>query len=211
MAEERSRRRPSVVPAILAVFAGAAVLVLTGFFGFYQFVAKPAASPLHSFAAVLERITERKTRVTGSTMTIEKSEVMELAVVQRRTHAIIKYETRWLGSDNLLIVRGEFLVKAGFDLDEAGPFTLADGMVTGDWPPAKVLTVELLDYDVYFSKNGTLNKLKPEDQAEAIRRLLAQARSDAAESDILEDAERRLRQRMEDLGGGVPIDEAMWP
>ena len=58
------------------------------------------------------------------------------------------------------------------------------------------------DYEVFFSQDGTINKLQPKDQEEAVVLLLEQAREDAQESDLREEAERRLRERLENLGQG---------
>lgn len=202
MAEESGSQRKSAAGTVLAFFVGLALLVLVGAGCFYFFVGKPAAVPLDRFARALEQVTQRKVEVKGSTVMLEQSAVSELAVVERQTQSMIKYETRWLASDNVLIVRGDFVVKAGFDLDKVANLALIDGRIGGSWPRAEVLSVELVDYEVFFSQNGTINKLQQKDQEGALLLLLAEARKNAQESDIREEAERRLQERLEDLGQG---------
>ncbi|MDB4547499.1 DUF4230 domain-containing protein [Akkermansiaceae bacterium] len=109
-----------------------------------------------------------------------------------------------MGSDKMIIVKGDFLVKAGFDLTEFDGFELEGEKVVGTWPSAKVLSVEQLDYEVFFSKNGVINKLSQGDFENVSNLLQKQARTDAVEhSDILQDAERVIRTRLEDLSGGT--------
>lgn len=202
MEEARKRETKSAGATVWAFFGGLALLVVVGMASFYFFVGKPATAPLDRFAKVLEQVTQRKVVVSGSTVTLEESGVSELAVVQRKTQSLIKYETSWLTSENILIVRGEFVVKAGFDLSKVTKIEMVDGEVSGTWPEAEILSVELKDYEVFFSQDGTINKLQAKDQEEAIVLLLEQAREDAQESDLREEAERRLRERLEDLGQG---------
>jgi hypothetical protein len=202
MEEARKRETKSAGATVWAFFGGLALLVVVGMASFYFFVGKPATAPLDRFAKVLEQVTQRKVVVSGSTVTLEESGVSELAVVQRKSQSLIKYETSWLTSENILIVRGEFVVKAGFDLSKVTKIEMVDGEVSGTWPEAEILSVELKDYEVFFSQDGTINKLQPKDQEEAIVLLLEQAREDAQESDLREEAERRLRERLEDLGQG---------
>ena len=200
------RTAKSKAPAIWAFFGGAALLLISGFAAFYFFVGKPAvdaaSAPIDRFVDALEKVTQRKVETEGSTVVLEESGVSEFAVVQRKIQSLIKYETRWLASDNILIVRGEFIAKAGFDLSKVVKLKMVDGTVEGVWPEPEILSVELVDYDVFFSQNGVVNKLTPKDQEDAIRRLLQQARKDALESDLREEAQRRLRERLEDLGQG---------
>ena len=202
MEEAKKRETKSAGATVWAFFGGLALLMVVGMASFYFFVGKPATAPLDRFAKVLEQVTQRKVVVSGSTVTLEESGVSELAVVQRKTQSLIKYETSWLTSENILIVRGEFVVKVGFDLSKVTKIEMVDGEVSGTWPEAEILSVELKDYEVFFSQDGTINKLQPKDQEEAIVLLLEQAREDAQESDLREEAERRLRERLEDLGQG---------
>lgn len=95
-------------------------------------------------------------------------------------------------------------MKAGFDLTEFEGFELEGERVVGQWPDAKVLSVEQLDYDIFFSKNGVVNKLSENDYEAVSNLLQKQAREDAElRSDILESAERVIRTRLDDLSGGL--------
>lgn len=187
---------------IFAFFVGLTILLVGGMAAFYYFVAQPTTSPIKRFADALGSITEQKVTISGESVVLEKAETRELAVVRRKTQTVVKYESKWLKSDKLLIVKGNFLVKAGFDLTGSEGFEMRGNEVVGTWPEAKVLSVEMVDYEIYFSQSGMVNKLTGEDYEAAVNVLKNQARYDAEQkSDIKDEAERIIRQRLEDLSG----------
>ena len=103
-----------------ALFGGLSLLMVAGFASFHYFIAKPGVAPVERLADALSGVFGTEVTVNGSTAVLEKSEIGELALVQRKTQVITKYETTWIGSSKLLIVRGDFLVKAGFELSAGG-------------------------------------------------------------------------------------------
>ena len=67
-----------------------------------------------------------------------------------------------------------------------------------------MLSVEQLDYEIFFFKSGVVNKVSEEDIQKVTNLLQEQARIDAEEhSDILESAERVIQRRLEDLSQGA--------
>lgn len=170
---------------------------------YFYFVEKTLNSPLQKLADALGAVTERKVKVDGYNLTLESTETRELAVIKRRTRAVVKYESSWLGSRKLLIVQGIFMVRAGFDLSEFEGFEVQGNKVIGDWPEPRVLSVDLQDYEIFFSSDGVLNKIEDEDYERVVNLLNQQARRDAIlKSDILEEAEWIVQTRLEDLTGG---------
>lgn len=194
---------------VLSFFIGLSLLLTLAGALFYFFVAKPAMSamsPVDRLAEALKNVTNEEVSIDGSSVTLARSEMRELAVVERKVQSMLKYETKWMGSDKMIIVKGEFLVKAGFDLTEFEGFELEGEKVIGEWPDAKVLSVELVpgSFETFYTKNGVLNKLTDEDRDGVNNLLQKQAREDAElRSDILESAERVITTRLEDLGGGL--------
>ena len=191
------RSRAAVV--IWAIFGGVSLLAATIILAVSMFFKMTFDKPVETFANALGNVLGTQVEVTGSTAVLEKSEIGELAVVQRKTQAITKFETTWLGSKKMLIVRGDFLVKAGFDLSEGGEWIIMDGMIDGPIPEGKVLSVEPMgDFEIYHAENGTINRLEPQDHARAFNHLKDQARRDAQRGDIADEAERVLIRRLAD-------------
>lgn len=204
MTEERTIIKKSRASWLWALFGGLALLTVVGFASFYYFVSKPATAPVQKLADALSGVFGTEITVNGSTAVLEKSEIGELALVQRKTQAITKFQTTWMGSEKLLIVRGDFLVKAGFELSEGGQWGILEGKVNGPLPKGKVLSVEPIgDFEIYYAESGTLNRLSAEDHASAFNYLKNQARRDAELSDVGEEAERVLLRRINDRLNGA--------
>lgn len=139
--------------------------------------------------------------VKGDSVVLEKSAINELAVVQRKTQVLMKYESQWMGSTKVLIVRGDFIAKAGFDLHQSFRFNIQQpsNEVIVDLPNPKILSVAFQNYEVLFSSDGVINKLQTEDQARVIQRMLAKAHADAETSDMKQEAMQQVEQRLRDL------------
>ena len=198
-AEAPGPKRSRAAGVIWAIFGGVSLLAATIILAVSMFFKMTFDKPVETFANALGNVLGTQVEVTGSTAVLEKSEIGELAVVQRKTQAITKFETTWLGSKKMLIVRGDFLVKAGFDLSEGGEWIIMDGMIDGPIPEGKVLSVEPMgDFEIYHAENGTINRLEPQDHARAFNHLKDQARRDAQRGDIADEAERVLIRRLAD-------------
>ncbi|YCM46054.1 DUF4230 domain-containing protein [Verrucomicrobiaceae bacterium 227] len=170
---------------------------------YHYFIARPMSSPFERLASALGEVTQRKVKMDGHTLILESTETRELVVIKRKTQAILKYETRWLGSDKVVIVQGTFLVKAGFDLSEFEGFEVQGNEVVGEWPEPRILSVEQQDYQIFFSESGIVNKIQESDYQRVSTLLNQQARRDAIlKSDILEEADRIIATRLQDLTGG---------
>lgn len=202
--EETQAQKPkgsSLAKIILALCLGAAILIVAGGLTFQHVFVKPATDLPGQVLGAIGRLTGKKVELTGNSVILEKSEITELSVVQRKSQVIVKFQSEFLGSKNLLILRGDFVVKAGFDLSK--PYTVKidqeSGAVTADFPPAEILSVEMRDYEIFHSEDGIVNRLKPEDQELAIKQMLNEAKLDANKSDIRDEAERVFQMRLNDL------------
>ncbi len=205
------RRRSRSAGIIFAFFAGIALLIAVGTAAFWFIAIRPVASVGDKVADALAKITGGQVTVSGGSAVLQDKEVSELAVVNRRVQSVVKYESDILGSSDVLIVKGEFDVKAGYKLDDPRhpaqlSFDPITGAVSADFPPARVLSVEMRDYEVLFAKQGFWNKLTPEDQQHVTRLLILQARKDADASDLREEAEMRLLTRLDDLLSSPEVD-----
>ncbi len=161
----------------------------------------PASDPVVRLKAALEKITQQQVIQEGHTLEIRTKDIQELSVMERDLQSIIKYETVFLGSKKTIILKGKFKAKAGFDLTKASEFSIVNGKINGALPAAEILSVELMDYEIYHSQDGMLNRLQSPDQEAATKQLLLQARKDAECSDLKQRAESQFKQRLNDLMG----------
>lgn len=160
---------------------------------------EPAFDPMVRLKSALETLTHQEVTQSGHSLELRTDQIRELSVIEREMQSMTKYEGTFFKSKKMIILKGTFKVKAGFNLNEASTFSLVDGEISGDPPPAQILSVELLDYEVYHSQDGLINKLQAEDQEKATEHLLSQARKDAEASDLKEKAEAQFKQRLSDL------------
>jgi len=204
--QPEERRRGTGLGWLWAGVGLALVILAGGFVGWLLLVrpAEKAAGGLRdTVVSALEKITGERFTVASNTITLQKTNIAELNVVQRKTQTMTKIETTVFGSKATLILRGDFIVKAGFDLTKPLSVTVNEttGEVRADFPPAKITSVELKNYEVFFSDNGLINKITPEHQQLATQQMLAQARLDAEKSDLKQEAETQLQTRLKDLLG----------
>ena len=201
---DQSNRR-SGVHRYFKYFAFLVVLGIAGMAAFHFFIAKPiqGMNPVDKLARALGSVTDSKVEVDGYTLTLGSAETRELIVVKRHAQTVVKYESTWLGSKKVFILKGDFEIKAGFDLSEFEGFELEGSRAVGEWPEPRLLGVSLLKYETFFSSSGTINRIKEKDREQATNLLHQQARIDAIQnSDILDEANRIIRTRLEDLTDG---------
>lgn len=189
-----NRRKTGFIIGVLILF----VVILSGSL-FYATVIKDRVDPLLRLKGVLENITQQEVIQNGHSLELRTSEIQELSTIERDMQSIIKYEATFLGTKKTLILRGNFKAKAGFDLKKAAQFSIEDGRVTGQLPKAEILSVEMMDFEIYHAQDGALNKLNEKDRQAATNQLLEQARKDAFESDLTERATKNFQQRLDDL------------
>ena len=91
--ENTTARKKSRAASIWAFFCGITLLMVAGFACFYFMVSRAASAPVDKLAQALSTVLGSEVTVRGSTAVLEKSEIGELALVQRKTQAIVKYET----------------------------------------------------------------------------------------------------------------------
>jgi hypothetical protein len=181
------------------------ILGIAGMAAFHFFIAKPIKEmgSIDKLARALGSVTDSEVKVDGYTLTLDSAETRELIVVKRRTQTVVKFESTWLGSKKVFILKGDFEIKAGFDLSEFDGFELEGSKAVGEWPEPRLLGVSLLNYDTFFSSSGTFNRISEKDREHATNMLHQQARIDAIQnSDILQEAEHIIRTRLEDLTDG---------
>ena len=139
-------------------FAGLVILSIAAMAAFHFFIGNSMNSmnsPVDKLARALGSVTNGQVKVDGYTLTLESTETRELIVVKRRTQSVVKFESSWLGSKKIYIVRGDFEIKAGFDLSEFEGFELKGNEAVGEWPEPRLLGVNLQKYDPFFRAVGS--------------------------------------------------------
>jgi len=131
------------------------------------------------------------------------NEILELAMIEQDFD--VEYETnhKWMGSEKRITLRGIYKAKIGFDLRKGfnievhrGRF-LRPGNIILQLPHAEILSVEPLDIQK-FQSSGLINWVTNKDIESATKGLAELALDKASKLDMLDDAEKRIENRLND-------------
>ncbi|TAE25302.1 MAG: DUF4230 domain-containing protein [Candidatus Kapaibacterium sp.] len=147
--------------------------------------------------------------VNGLTVIEQTLPILELASVQENIFREYKWQHTFLGSSKTLVLRGEFVIKSGFDLKEefalniddvqVAPNTSAKKRVTMRLPEAKILSLEMKNYSVVTDENGWWNKITLEDRTNAVNAMQQEARTASEQAGIRTKAMSMIQRQIQDI------------
>ncbi len=186
----------SVLIFLLILFGGTAWLV-------FVYFPKKTLSVANELAETVKNTLGLTPQVTINQKIIYKrtNEILQLAMIEQDYN--VEYETsdKLLGSEKRIHLRGMYRAKIGFDLQKGfnievhrGGF-LKPGQVTLQLPRAEILSVEPLDIQK-TSSSGLINWVLNKDIENATRELNALALDKASKLEMLDDAEKRIENRL---------------
>ena len=124
--------------------------------------------------------------------------VSELVVLSRRIEVEHEFLHTWVGSSKRVKLHGTFIVKAGFDLQQALSIDIRPNEIIVQLPHARILGIEQEQVDVLAFENGLWNRISGQDMQSELSNLPELAREKAAESDLPAEAERTLQQQIKE-------------
>jgi hypothetical protein len=207
------RSKWPVPPTLAALGAGGASAILIGLWIWTQ-VPGPEAIGRMLSAALEEKLGARPSVTVRKYVVVEeKKPIAELALVSRLTDVDHRIESVRLRSKAELALRAVFNVKAGFDL-RTPPFALDldPGLKQAhlDLPAPKVLSVEMIRYEVLADRSGWWNRISESEKELAMRDMLADAKLEAIRAGILADCGQRMREYLADVskrtGVGIALE-----
>lgn len=138
----------------------------------------------------------------------EKKPIAELALVSRDTDIEHRIKSVVLHSEAELALRAAFRVKAGFDLREAR-FTLRLNpdlkQAKMDLPAPRVLSLEMIHYDVITDRSGWWNRISEDEKSLAMRDMQARAKLEAIRAGILGDCRQRMDAELAEVSARTGI------
>ncbi|HEY2681017.1 MAG TPA: DUF4230 domain-containing protein [Candidatus Udaeobacter sp.] len=123
--------------------------------------------------------------------------VSELVVLSRRIEVEHELVHTWVGSSKRVKLHGTFIAKAGFDLRKDLSIDIRQGEVVVQLPHAQILGVEQQQVDVLAFENGLWNRISGQDVQSELSVLPDLAWKKAAESELCAEAEKSLREQLE--------------
>ncbi len=158
----------------------------------------------------LGKIFESKVVIENDSLVVTDRPIAELAVTERRIMTTTKYETSFLGVRATAIIKGSYLVKAGYDLSKPYSFRLdaASRVLQAQLPEAEILSIQTENQEIFYLSENVINSIDPEEWEQAYRENRLAAEREADSLGILEEARERFLQRASDLlgAGGIQVE-----
>jgi hypothetical protein len=188
----------SILAFLLILFGTTAWLVFVYFPKKTLSVAKELADAVKNTLGMTPQVTINQKIIYKRT-----NEILQLAMIEQDFD--IEHDTShtWMRSEKRITLRGTYRAKIGFDLQKGfnievrrGNF-LNPGQITLQLPRAEVLSVEPLELQK-TKTSGLINWVTNKDMESAVRELSELAQNKASKLEMLEDAEKRIENRLND-------------
>ncbi len=188
----------SVLAFLLILFGATAWLVFVYFPKKTLSIAKELADTVKNTLGMTPQVTINQKIIYKRT-----NEILELAMIEQDFD--IEHETShmWMRSEKHITLRGTYRAKIGFDLQKGFNIEvhrgnlLRPGQIVLQLPRAEILSVEPLDVQKTKS-SGLINWVTNKDIESATRQLADLAADKASKLDMLDDAEKRIENRLND-------------
>ncbi len=186
----------SILLFFLILFGGMAWLVFVYFPNKTLSIAKELVETVKNMLGMTPQVTINQKIIYRRTQ-----EILQLAMIEQDYD--VEYETshKLLGSEKRIHLRGMYRAKIGFDLQKGFNIEVhrgrlfRPGQITLQLPRAEILSVEPLDVQK-TTTSGLINWVTNQDIEDANRELAALAQDKASQLDMLEDAEKRIENRL---------------
>jgi hypothetical protein len=186
----------SILAFLLILFGVTAWLVFSYFPKKTTAMAKELAETVKNTLGMTPQVTVNQRVIFKRT-----NEILELAMIEQDFDVEHETSHKWMGSEKKVSLRGMYRAKIGFDLQKGfnievrrGGF-LRQGQIVLQLPRAEVLSVEPLEVQK-TKASGLINWVTNKDIEAATRELAALAQDKASKLDMLEDAEKRIENRL---------------
>lgn len=132
----------------------------------------------------------------------ESRPIAELATATKNVSVDTTYSSTWLHSTKVISVRGDFVAKAGFDLNSTFKINIDTHpkLVTVTLPYPRILSVEMKSNEITDEKGGLVNWLTPQDHEAALKQLTDTARLEISDSTIRSAAKEEMEKRIRAIG-----------
>jgi hypothetical protein len=118
----------------------------------------------------------------------KQANILELATKSQTFRHEFEWRHTWLGSEKILRIKGNFVAKAGYDLNKFVSINIQSHGVTVSVSEPKILSVEVTDYQIE-GESGWWNSISDADRSTALREFTFSARKVMEGSDLLASAQ----------------------
>jgi hypothetical protein len=137
----------------------------------------------------------------------QSQEIMQLAVLTKDTEVTRESDQSWLGSTKHIRIRSVFRLHAGFDLNQQCQVAVKGTTVNVRLPPAKILSTEVVHWNVEQLEDGLWNKVQPQDVTAELNALpkIAEQKETNLPQEAQEAFRHELAEKLKPLGYQVKV------
>jgi hypothetical protein len=212
-----SRFRISWPVAFVLSFGIIAILVFVVFQQITSWPSRFIDSFTHESAGQIEKVRnvladsfQLRPRISVSDHVVyqQSQNVLELTVLTKDSEVTRESDQTWLGSTKHIRIRATFRLHAGFDLEKKCDVTIKGSTVSVKLPRAKILSTEVLDWNVEQLQDGLWNKIQPEDVQTELKALpeLAMAKEPNLPEEAQQSFQQQLQEKLAPLGYQVKVE-----
>jgi hypothetical protein len=132
----------------------------------------------------------------------QSQEVTQLAVLTKETEVTRESDQSWLGSTKHIRIHAVFRLHAGFDLNQECQVAVKGTTVNVRLPPAKILSTEVVRWNVEELQDGLWNKVQPQDVTVELNVLpkIAEEKEAKLPQEAQQTFRRELAEKLKPLG-----------
>jgi hypothetical protein len=138
-------------------------------------IPKRALSEQYELAKNIGRDIDRAMQFTPQISVRNQIVLNKLATKSQTFRHEFEWRHTWLGSEKIVRIKGNFVAKAGYDLNQFMSINIEPHLVTVTVPEPKILSVEAVDYQI-DGESGWWNSISDPDRSEALREFASSAR-----------------------------------
>lgn len=121
----------------------------------------------------------------------KQTNILELATKSQTFRHEFEWRQTWLGSEKVIRIKGNFVAKAGYDLNQLLSINIEPHLVTVTVPEPKILSVEAVDYKIE-GESGWWNSISDADRSTTLKEFTLDARKAMEASDLLASAKKNF-------------------
>lgn len=155
-------------------------------------------------AAATGQLLQAKTTISGTSVSLPVEEIAELALVKRKILVYTKQTNSTWGSTAVRIIKGEYELKAGYDLKKVAiTFSEPERTITIALPKAQILSMTTINQDTYHLDGGMIKLPNTAENDQGNKENRTQAYVEAIQLGISNEVEERMKERLRDLFSGI--------
>ncbi|MBT1705571.1 DUF4230 domain-containing protein [Chryseosolibacter indicus] len=129
----------------------------------------------------------------------QQTPILELATVSQTYNHKYEWVNQWMRSTKKITITGNFIAKAGFNLQQKFSIDIDEDRAIITLPQPKILSVESTGNVIFRDENGVWNWVNQDDRSKAVSAFYTDARRYAEQATFVSDAKVKMEDQLRDI------------